>query len=287
MMTKNSVLDPQVKELVAIALREDIASGDVTSKASIPEQAKGSAKFLAKQDFVLCGRELVEEVCRQVDGRLDCSFSVADGEEIASGEYFGSISGPVQSLLSAERVALNFLQRLSGVSTLTANMSKLLDGSETTLVDTRKTTPGYRTLEKYAVVTGGGTNHRIGLYDAFLIKNNHIDATGGDIQEAIRRCRDFAPDIFLQVEIRSLKELELALEVSPDSVLLDNMSPELATEAVKVVRESKVSKTVVELSGGIGPTNLADYKSCGADRISSGFLTHSAIAVDISLRYEK
>ncbi len=286
-MAKYSVLDAQVKELVAIALKEDIASGDITSKASIPEEAKGKANFLAKQDLVLCGRELVEEVCRQVDGRLDCSFSVIDGEKISAGKYFGSITGPVQSLLSAERVALNFLQRLSGVSTLTSEMTALLDGSETTLVDTRKTTPGYRTLEKYAVVKGGGSNHRIGLFDAFLIKNNHIDANNGDIQETIRRCRDFASDTFLQVEVRSLKELELALEIEPDSVLLDNMSPDLATEAVQFVRNSRVSKTVVELSGGIGPTNLVDYKNCGADRISSGFLTHSAIAVDISLRYEK
>jgi len=286
-MTTEFVLGTETKELVAISLREDIASGDITSKAVIPGETLGAANFLAKQNLVLCGTGLVEEVCRQVDGRLSCSFLKKDSQELQNGEIFGNLEGPVQSLLSAERVALNFLQRLSGVATLTRTMCEYLKDSNTSLVDTRKTTPAYRVLEKYAVATGGGTNHRHGLYDAFLIKDNHIDATGGDVREAINRCRTFDKEKFLQIEVRDLNELSNALEAKPDSVLLDNMSPEEATEAVSLVRKSNQPSTVVELSGGIGPKNLASYRNCGADRISSGFLTHSAIAVDISLRYQK
>jgi nicotinate-nucleotide pyrophosphorylase (carboxylating) len=277
----------EIEALISLAISEDIGSGDVTTNSCIPPELLSSANIVAREDFVVCGQQLVDYVFRQVDSSLHYSPFRRDGESVVDGEILGSVKGPMRSILTAERCVLNFMQRLSGVSTQTASLVQLIEGTGARLFDTRKTTPGWRRLEKYAVSVGGGFNHRVGLFDAVLIKNNHVDALGGDVAETVSRCRAAAGEgIEIEVEVRSLSELLAALEAGPDSVLLDNMSPQKIRECVSLVRSHAGDSIVIEASGGINRETLRSYADSGVDRISLGLLTHSVRSVDISLWHD-
>lgn len=278
-------LDDTSRALVALALNEDLGSGDITSNALIDSQQKAEAVFVAREDFVLCGQEVVAEVCKQVDSRLTFERLAQDGETVKRDQKLGVLRGSAKSILAAERTALNFLQRLSGVATTTKKIADLVEGSGVRVLDTRKTTAGARTLEKYAVRAGGGHNHRSGLYDAVLIKNNHLDAFAGTPAEAVRTARSKAPKgTKIEIEVRNTAELSSALEGQPDAILLDNMTPVQISEAVKLVRaQAGGDKIELEASGGINADNIKNYLNTGINSISLGALTHSAKGVDISL----
>ncbi|MCB0325833.1 MAG: carboxylating nicotinate-nucleotide diphosphorylase, partial [Bdellovibrionales bacterium] len=276
--------------IVQLALVEDIGPGDITTLATISPERTGSAVILAKEPLVVCGQQVAAAVFAEVKHRfgyyVEYRAEAPDGSACKAGEQLAAMHGSLIGILIAERTVLNFLQHLSGIASYTKQVVKQLDG-KAKLLDTRKTTPGYRALEKYAVATGGGTNHRHGLFDAVLIKNNHIDALQGDIAKAITQSRSFAPPgTKVEVEVRSLEELEAALAAKPDAILLDNMAPELLRRAVKLVRSSATGAGIeLEASGGITMETVAAYGATGVDFISMGSLTHSARAVDISLRY--
>lgn len=289
-------LADSIKRLVSDALREDLDEyGDITSKAVIPETLVSEAYIVARESLIICGHQVAKEVCSQVDASLEYEELQKEGDKIVFldsevkervSKKIAIIKGSSISILTAERTMLNFFQRLSGISSISNEMSEILKGKSAKIVDTRKTTPAWRLIEKYAVKVGGGENHRIGLYDAFLIKNNHIDAIGGDLKASVQACKDYdkvPKDTFLQVEVRDLKELKLAIEADPDSILLDNMSPSEVNDASDLIRESS-SEIIIELSGGINLSNLAEYADCRVDRISSGALTHSAKSKDLSLQ---
>ncbi|MCL4142012.1 UNVERIFIED_CONTAM: hypothetical protein GTU68_038008 [Idotea baltica] len=277
------------KELIKLALEEDIASGDVTSLSTISENAEGQVNLLAKQSLRLCGQDVAEAVIAAGASSLQYKRVLDEGSDLESMTTFATIEGRLRDILSLERTILNFLQRLSGIATQTRALCGLVSEYDVQLLDTRKTIPGFRQLDKYAVSVGGGVNHRIGLFDAFLIKDNHIDAVGGDVARAICACRENNPkNLPLQVEVRSLEELTTALDELPDMILLDNMTPELMAEAVALTRaHSKASKTLLEASGGINQHTVAAYAATGVDRISTGMLTHSVPAADISMKYAK
>lgn len=279
-----------LRRLIALALEEDIGSGDVTTCALISSGRQGEAFFLAKQDFVVCGGSVVEAVFAALDTSVCVFMSVPDGTAVISGAEIGLLAGPLASILTGERVALNFLQRLSGIATKVSKITSSLTGTQTKLFDTRKTTPGWRHLEKYAVTVGGGVNHRYGLYDAFLVKNNHIDALSGDICSAVRACRELPTErpLLVEVEVRTTEELRQALAAGVDRVLLDNMTPEQVRSAVVLVRQSTTSRgCTIEASGGITEHNVRSYAEAGVDFVSLGSVTHSATAVDISLRIRR
>ncbi len=287
MKPKTLSIGDDITQLVALALSEDIGSGDVTTNTCIPGELHASASVVARENFVVCGQELVAYVFGEVDLGLVYRPQKLDGERVSDREIIGSVSGPMRSILTAERCVLNFMQRLSGIATQTAHLVDLIEGCGARLYDTRKTTPGWRRLEKYAVTVGGACNHRVGLFDAVLIKNNHVDALGGDVAQAVSRCRAAAADgIEIEVEVRSLEELVRALEAKPDSVLLDNMTPEQIRECVERIRGTSGTEVVIEASGGIGPETLRSYAETGVDRISLGMLTHSVRSVDISLWHD-
>lgn len=278
--------------LVQLALNEDIRGGDVTSNATIPEEAQGSARLISREPLVVCGHEVAAEVFRQIAVRygFEAQYQpqIPEGQTVSADTEIATLSGSLRAILSGERTALNFLQRLSGIATKTRTVVEKINGTNAQVLDTRKTAPGWRELEKHAVLTGGGTNHRHGLYDAVLIKNNHVDALQGDIGLAIHRARDFAPEgMKIQAEVRSIEELKGALSAEPDAILLDNMSPEQLQEAVSIIRQQAGSRIAVEASGGITEVNVYDYAASGVDYVSLGSITHSARAVDISLRYTK
>lgn len=275
-----------LEALVRMALAEDIGPGDVTSACLIPEKLSGSASVIARSPLVVCGHRAAEEVCRQVDKKLRYTVKAEDGLSAESGAVLSQLRGPLRSILTAERTLLNFMQRLSGISTKTRSLRRLIGGAPVKLRDTRKTTPGFRALEKYAVAVGGGENHRLGLWDAFLIKNNHIDACGGDVSAAVRRCKDNNPHkLKVQVEVRSRAELQAALSAGPDSILLDNMTPDELRAAVSLVRSAAGGLEIeLEASGGINESTIAVVSETGVDAVSLGALTHSAPAADISLR---
>lgn len=277
--------------LVQLALLEDVGTGDITTESTIGEDAVGSAVFLSRQSLVVCGHEIAAEVFSQVTERYgyhaDYQTLAKEGDEVEPETKIARVSGSLRAILLAERTALNFMQHLSGISSHTRESLKH-SPSTLTILDTRKTTPGYRDLEKHAVRVGGATNHRVGLYDQVLIKNNHIDAVGGDIAETIRRARSYAPPgMVIEVEVRDHKELQAALEAQPDRILLDNMSNEELSRSVEIVRQSDAKKRILlEASGGISAERLKALADTGVDAVSMGALTHSAPSVDISLRYE-
>ncbi len=286
--TKNSIVLSEItKTLIALALREDIGTGDITSECSIDETALGKAMFIARENLLVCGQDAVREVFLQLDRRLEFTPLIEEGKSASSGDKIAGISGPLRSILSGERTALNFMQRLSGVATLTASIVERLSGLSVKLLDTRKTTPGFRALEKYAVRVGGGHNHRMGLFDAVLLKNNHIDAMGGDIAAAISKCKSKTTSgTWIQVEVRNELELQAAVAALPDAVLLDNMSLELLRKSVEYVRAASRDHPIfVEASGGVSEKNIREIAQTGVDAVSMGRLTHSAPAMDISLRY--
>jgi len=280
-------LDPEIiYKAVNNALDEDLGRGDITSRSVIRSGVRARGSFLAKQDFILAGLEVAEAAFNAFDPEMQIESSATDGDQIQSGKSFARLLGEAQELLAAERVALNFLQRLSGIATLTRRFVDAIEGTSARIVDTRKTTPGLRMLEKYAVTAGGGRNHRLGLDDGILIKDNHL-ALGGGITEAVRRARESAGHLHkIEVEVSNLEEVREALAANADVLLLDNMTPEQVRQAVEVVKASNESgrQTLTEASGMINIDNVRAYAEAGVDLISIGAITHSAPAVDISFK---
>ena len=270
-------------ELIRMALREDIGDGDHSTLACIPSTAVGTAKMVAKQDGVLCGAIVGERVFHQVDPTLKVSLLKNDGDAVKKGDIVMLVEGHSGSILTAERTALNFMQRLSGIATETKRMVAMLDGLNTRLLDTRKTTPNMRLLEKYAVACGGGTNHRIGLYDMIMLKDNHIDFAGG-IEAAIDRTRQYLKEkgknLKIEIEVRSLDELERVLaHGGVDRIMLDNFDIPTLREAVRRID----GRFETEASGGITDQTLRPYAETGVDFISVGALTHHIKSLDLSL----
>jgi nicotinate-nucleotide pyrophosphorylase (carboxylating) len=269
-----------IDRLIALALDEDLAgAGDVTTSALVPASARGRAEFLAKEPMVVAGTEAAERAMRAVDPALQVRFSVADGLGAERGQVIGTVDGPLRSILTAERTALNLLQRLSGVATAASRAARAVAGTACQVLDTRKTTPGWRALEKAAVRAGGAANHRFGLYDGVLIKDNHIAAVGS-IAEAVRRARAGAHHLMrIEVEVVDLAGVDEALAAGAEVILLDNM--DLGTIRAAVGRIAGRAKT--EVSGGVTLERLRDIAAAGVDYVSMGALTHSARGMDISL----
>jgi nicotinate-nucleotide pyrophosphorylase (carboxylating) len=265
-------------DAVRRALEEDIGSGDVTTEACVPADRKASGEFLAREDQVIAGVELLEEIYAARGGVEILEIRKRSGDRAASGEVIAAVSGAARTLLTCERVALNFLQRLGGVATLAAQYVEQISETRCRVLDTRKTTPGLRRLEKRAAQAGGVTNHRMGLYDAILIKNNHIAAAGG-VREAIEATRRHSA-LPIEIEVRTREELTEALAAGAQHVLLDNFTPAEAADLVKWI----AGRAKVEISGGVTLENVKAYALTGADFVSSGAITHSARAVDISFR---
>ena len=270
-------------ELIKMALREDVGDGDHSTLACIPPDAVNSAKMVAKQDGILCGAEVGERVFKIIDNTLEVNVLVPDGTPVRRGDLLMTIQGHAGSILTAERTALNFMQRLSGIATETHRMVSMLDGLNTKLLDTRKTTPNMRLLEKYAVACGGGTNHRIGLYDMVMLKDNHIDFAGG-IEPAIDRTHDYlktkGKELRIEIEVRDLDELQRVLDHGGvDRIMLDNFDAPTLREAVVRI----AGRYETEASGGITDQTLRPYAETGVDFISVGALTHHIKSLDISL----
>ena len=274
--------DHMLDKLIAMAIEEDLAeAGDVTSLATMPDNPHRRAKITAKADGVIAGLDIVARVYARIDENVIVKPLVQDGDSVVTGTIVCEISGVIQSLLSGERIALNFLQRLSGVATLTRQFVSAVEGTGAIILDTRKTTPAWRDLEKYAVRTGGAQNHRMGLYDMVLIKDNHIDAAGS-ITNAVNHTRDYtaADGLLIEVEVKDLTELQEAIDLNVDRILLDNMSPEQMREAVRIT----AGKIPLEASGNVNLETVRSIAETGVDYISSGALTHSAPILDLSMR---
>jgi nicotinate-nucleotide pyrophosphorylase (carboxylating) len=270
--------NPEVRNAVQRALAEDIGTGDVTTRLTVPENLGASGRFLAKQDFTLAGIELLPLIF-EIGGSADVRLLSKSGDRVSMGACLATVQGRARTLLTCERVALNFLQRLSGVATLARQHVDAVAGTKARVLDTRKTTPGLRALEKMAAAAGGATNHRKGLYDAVLIKNNHITAAGG-VSAALARSKNF--DGVVEIEVRTRAELEEALAAGAKHLLLDNLTPPEAAEWIRSID----GRATVELSGGINLSTVRAYAEAGPDFISCGAITHSAVAVDISFRLE-
>jgi nicotinate-nucleotide pyrophosphorylase (carboxylating) len=273
-------------ELARAALLEDVGRGDVTSRVTVGEEARARARFVAREELVLSGMEVARAVFFEAGGEED-SFAVfaREGDITPSGSVLAEVEGSARLILAAERVALNLVMRLSGIATFTSRYVEAVAGTGAVITDTRKTTPGLRLLEKAAVRAGGGTNHRAGLDDGVLIKDNHLALAGG-VTAAVRRARENSPHLLkVEVEVESLKMLEEAISAGADAVLLDNMTPEEVREAVTFARRSRPD-LLVEVSGGVNLRTVRAYAEAGPDLISVGALTHSAPAADISLEVE-
>lgn len=286
-MNKNAIpsyIDmDRIKDVIQQALAEDLSErGDITTNTVVPAEINATAKLIAKANGVLAGLPFFRLVFEMVDESCSFHTDFSDGDLLKSGDLVMEITGPARSLLIAERTGLNLLCRLSGIATLTAEYVQLINGTNAVVLDTRKTTPGLRILEKYAVHCGGGTNHRIGLFDAFLIKENHI-AMGGGITATVNKALK-AYDLPVQVEVETLEQLKEAIAAGAHSVLLDNMSPEKTKEAVAIVHAEAPKSFQTESSGGITRDTIRAYAEAGVDRISTGALTHSAKALDMSLK---
>ncbi|MEI6309635.1 MAG: carboxylating nicotinate-nucleotide diphosphorylase [bacterium] len=272
-----------LKDRLQAALEEDIGSGDVTSQALIPINEVSRATLFAKAEGVLAGLPVAMEVFRLLDPQVKTFNLIEEGDHLEKGVVIGRLEARTRAILAGERTALNLLQRLCGVATLTARLCAKLEGTRARLLDTRKTTPLWRDLEKYAVRIGGGRNHRLGLYDMILIKDNHIAAAGG-ISPALKRARAYArPSLVVEIEVKTILELEEALAAGADWIMLDNMSPEMMRRAV----ERTAGRAVLEASGGVNEETIAAVAATGVDYISVGALTHSAAALDISLEIEE
>ncbi len=269
-----------VEPLILSALREDITSEDVSTNSVMPEPRLGEVDLICKQDGVLCGMQVFARVFTLLDESTQVTAFARDGEEIKAGQRIAVIRGDIRVLLSGERTALNYLQRMSGVATYTRSVSSLLAGTKTKLLDTRKTTPNNRIFEKYAVRTGGGNNHRYNLSDGVMLKDNHIGAAGG-VAQAVRMARDYAPFVRkIEVETENLDMVREALEAGADIIMLDNMSHEEMAQAMALID----GRAEVEVSGNVTRENIARLTDLGVDYISSGALTHSAPILDLSLK---
>lgn len=269
-----------VDNLIMQALREDISSEDVTTNAIMRESKAGTADLICKQDGIIAGLDVFKRVFELLDDTAKVTFQVKDGDEVKNGQLLAVVEGDIRALLSGERTALNYLQRMSGIATYTNSVAKLLQGSNTKLLDTRKTTPNMRIFEKYAVKVGGGYNHRYNLSDGILIKDNHIGAAGG-VKEAVQMAKEYAPFVRkIEVEVENLDMLKEALEAGADIIMLDNMTPEMMKEAVALTK----GKAETECSGNVTKENIQNIIDIGVDYVSSGALTHSAPILDLSLK---
>ena len=275
------MLRPETYEdIVKLALKEDIANGDITTSSTIPDGKQIDGKFIAKQSGIICGLDVVKHVFQIVDQTVKIKFMVEDGKEVKNGDLIATISGSAVGILIGERTALNFLQRMSGIATKTSKLAALLNDLDTFIIDTRKTTPGHRMLEKYAVLTGGGKNHRFNLSDGVLIKDNHIASTGS-IKAAVEASRKKAPHtIKIEVEVESLDQVKEAIDAGADIIMLDNMSIDTMKKAVKIIDK----KALIEASGNMDQKDIRKVAETGVDFISIGGLTHTITALDISLR---
>jgi len=276
-----------VDQFIINALKEDIGDGDHTSLATIPPETAGKAKLLVKDNGILAGVELASEIFRIVDEQLKMTVFLADGVNIKFGDIAFEVEGSAQSILKAERLVLNCMQHMSGIATRTHEIVGMLKGTNTKVLDTRKTTPGMRYLEKWAVRIGGGVNHRFGLYDMILIKDNHVDYAGG-IREAIESTQNYLKEkgkkLAIEIEVRDFDELEEVLQTGGvDRILLDNFKPHDLCEALNMIE----GRYITEASGGITVDNIRDYAECGVDYISVGALTHSVKSLDLSLKAVK
>lgn len=282
-ITLRLVADKYIK----IALEEDINSEDVSTNAVMPEYKKGEVYLFAKENGIIAGLQIFERVFKLLDENTEITFietngrTIQDGDRVEEGQALAVVTGDIRVLLSGERTALNYLQRLSGIATYTRHLADMLKGSKTKLLDTRKTSPGMRIFEKYAVRIGGGCNHRYNLSDGVLLKDNHIDAAGG-VKEAIEAARSYAPFVRkIEVETEDLDMVREAVEAGADIIMLDNMSPEMMAEAIRIID----GRAETECSGNITKENIETITSLGVDYISSGALTHSAPILDISLKH--
>jgi nicotinate-nucleotide pyrophosphorylase (carboxylating) len=278
--------EPEIRELIERALAEDVGSGDATTLALVDAEARTSARIVARHELVVAGLHVAAEVFRMADPGLRVEILAADGETVAAGAAVLRVAGPARALLTAERTALNLFQRMTGIATATECLVRIVADYGTQILDTRKTVPGLRRLDKYAVKCGGGTNHRIGLHDAILIKDNHLafwrQKHKGTLAEAVACARAAYPGLKIEIEVDTLEQLQEALPGRPDWVLLDNMSPETVAEAVALC--GGACKT--EASGGITKENVREYARAGVTAISIGALTHSATAADLGLDFE-
>ncbi len=280
MKTKEQLID----ELIDLAFAEDIGDGDHTTLCCIPDTAMGKSRLLIKEPGILAGVEIARKIFHRFDPDLKMTVYIEDGTAVKPGDVAFVVEGRVQSLLQTERLMLNVMQRMSGIATMTHRYVKKLEGLHTRILDTRKTTPGMRMLEQEAVTIGGGVNHRIGLFDMILLKDNHVDFAGG-IENAISRCHDYlkakGKDLKIEIEVRNLDELKEVMRVGGvDRIMLDNFSPELTKEAVKIVG----GKYEIESSGGITFDTIRDYAESGVDFVSVGALTHSVKGLDMSFK---
>lgn len=270
----------QADQLILEALREDISSEDVTTNAVMREAVAGEVNLICKQDGVIAGLEVFRRVFELLDADTKVEFYCKDGDEVKNGQLMGKVYGDIRVLLSGERVALNYLQRMSGIATYTHSVAALLAGTKTKLLDTRKTTPNMRIFEKYAVRVGGGYNHRYNLSDGVLLKDNHIGAAGS-VTKAVQMAREYAPFVRkIEVETETLEQVREAVEAGADIIMLDNMSTEQMQEAIRIID----GRAQTECSGNVTKENIARLTALGVDYISSGALTHSAPILDISLK---
>lgn len=270
-------------KFIRLALEEDINSEDVTTNSVMPEYKKGEVQLICKEDGIIAGLGVFERVFTLLDPETKVIFDVKDGDKVTCGQHLATVTGDIRVLLSGERTALNYLQRMSGIATYTSKVAKLLEGTKTILLDTRKTTPCMRIFEKYAVKVGGGCNHRYNLSDGVLLKDNHIDAAGG-VKEAIEAAKAYAPFVRkIEVETENLDMVKEAVEAGADIIMLDNMTPEQMAEAVKLID----GRAKTECSGNVTKENIQKITAVGVDYVSSGALTHSAPILDISLKHLK
>lgn len=266
--------------LILSALREDISSEDVSTNAVMPERRLGEVELIAKQDGVVAGLPVFEKVFKILDESTDVALEASDGDEVKKGQLLGTVRGDIRVLLSGERTALNYLQRMSGIATYTRQVSSLLEGTRTKLLDTRKTTPNNRIFEKYAVRIGGGNNHRYNLSDGVLLKDNHIGAAGG-VAEAVRMAKAYAPFVRkIEVEVETLEQVAEAADAGADIIMLDNMDHATMARAIGII----AGRAEVEVSGNVTKENIAALVDLGVDYISSGALTHSSPILDLSLK---
>ena len=270
----------QADQLIRMALQEDITSEDVSTNAVMPTATKGTVELIAKEDGVIAGLDIYARVFTILDEKTEIDFHCKDGDEVKKGELMATVTGDIRVLLSGERVALNYLQRLSGIATYTRQVAKLLEGSKVTLLDTRKTTPNCRVFEKYAVRVGGGCNHRYNLSDGVLLKDNHIGAAGS-VTKAIQMAKAYAPFVRkIEIEVETLEQVKEAVEAGADIIMLDNMTPEVMKQAVELID----GRAQTECSGNITKENIQKIREIGVDFVSSGALTHSAPILDISMK---
>lgn len=270
----------QADQLIRMALQEDITSEDVSTNAVMPTATKGTVDLIAKEDGVVAGLEIYARVFTILDEKTEIDLHCKDGDEVKKGELMATVTGDIRVLLSGERVALNYLQRMSGIATYTRQVAKLLEGSNVTLLDTRKTTPNCRVFEKYAVRVGGGHNHRYNLSDGVLLKDNHIGAAGS-VAKAVKMAKAYAPFVRkIEIEVETLDQVKEAVEAGADIIMLDNMTPEVMKQAVELID----GRAQTECSGNITKENIQKIREIGVDFVSSGALTHSASILDISMK---